>query len=662
MTTPLGQEDIYRSIVRIHAYGKTYEAHRPPKSSVNDGHGTGTGFFVKRLTPKPFYYDDDEESSSSDRFYFEGSMRHRARTMPRDGSVAADANGYYVLTCAHVIEGAYSVKVKVMHGNVAAQEIPATVVSYVPYDLFAFERDYHPKYDLALLHIARPAEWDSAGFEPNYLELGDARTMQVNEDLWAFGFPLATKSLSTNQGHFSSFQHLIHHDVSIAPGNSGGPILNSRGQVVGVNNSGVTRPGAGNINYAVPIEMFTQYCGQFMFSVPTAEPGDPQQHAPWRVLHLPTFGLDLQTTMADGARVSRIHYMEFDAVVLSVDGEAKTADVSLRHLGHGFRVCEATDYKKPRPQCRVSGVSWSQLVPCAADNDDETTDQSLSSVPKQDQAVRVRFRGLDHTDIDDLDGLRVGDIITHVENIDRDLAAAAAQPEYLEVDHNAEVKVSWCPQRMSLMRCMQRFVDPHRQYTFKIRRGGTERIVRLTPRHHRLNGERLLHPPYDDLPYVTCMGLMFVPMSQNLLRSNVDPLVHTFLATNGPSKRMPRLLLSFMVPNLPAKERQILAVGDELTHLNHRVVRTPRQFVDALPFPTGEQRNRIHFRFRSGRVYEVALADLIAYEESSDCIYPMPPAARGILKIYAMNQGMTEHQRDALRPPEKRAELSFVAD
>lgn len=639
---PHDEETIYRSILRIHAYTKKYLPHRPPESFVS-GNGTGTGLFVRPIAPQPFYDAADAAAAESkvpspspSHTFFEGSMRDRASSMPRGAPRAPldPERDLFILTCAHVIESAYKIKVKLLTKEVENSEIPATVVAYVPYDLAAFDAQYHPKYDLALLHIRRPAYWPE-DFRPHMLPLGDARDLKSGDTLRAFGFPLAQKGLSANKGVFSSFQHLIHHDVSIAPGNSGGPILNERGQVVGINNSGVTRVGAGNISYAVPIEFFTHFVGKFMFSVPVCPEGNEEQRlAPWRVLHLPTFGFDVQNTTKTrpGARVTRIDFIEFPGKVVSLDDDMVT--VMLEEIGsHMDMLCGRRDDESLfSPDCLVT-VRREQVIPVLREDDPIAVDMQ----------VMVRFRGLDVLDnIFDLGGqdggprLEVGDTIVAVENIDTGRGGDA----FLTVDRNSEVEVPWLKQRVHLFRSMQRFVDPHRRYRFRVLKhdasADAEPVeIGLRPRHHLVHGEVKRHPPYDAIPHVCCYGLMFVPVSLSLQDTADGNIMRTIVCMGPDLARTPHLMLSFMVPDVPAAHDEILVVGDILKKVNDRTVRTVDQLHDALarPVPHADdpRLEMVRLEFREGRVYEFPVAELLDYE-SRHPPYSMPALAYEILR------------------------------
>lgn len=101
-----------------------------------------------------------------------------------------------------------------------------------------------------------------------YLSLADIDDIHVGEDVLAVGTPLTlslkhtftkgivsalnrTLKVSGLSGD-SLMQNLIQHDASLNPGNSGGPLLNNRGEVVGINTLKIS--GGEGIGFAIPVK------------------------------------------------------------------------------------------------------------------------------------------------------------------------------------------------------------------------------------------------------------------------------------------------------------------------------------------------------------------------------------------------------------------------
>ena len=109
-----------------------------------------------------------------------------------------------------------------------------------------------PDTDIALIKISGPTPFPSA-------TLGDSNALRVGEWVCAIGNPLAYEHTVTvgvvsfigRKLFDSSLDNYIQTDAAISFGNSGGPLINSRGQVIGIN-SAISRQ-ANNIGFAVPI-------------------------------------------------------------------------------------------------------------------------------------------------------------------------------------------------------------------------------------------------------------------------------------------------------------------------------------------------------------------------------------------------------------------------
>ena len=112
--------------------------------------------------------------------------------------------------------------------------------------------------DLAVIDIS------GEGYVP--ATLGESDEMTLGEDVIALGYPLASElgaDLTINRGVVSKLhaqldelQELLQTDVDVNPGNSGGPLVNMRGEVIGINTikieyTSTGRPVSG-LNFAIP--------------------------------------------------------------------------------------------------------------------------------------------------------------------------------------------------------------------------------------------------------------------------------------------------------------------------------------------------------------------------------------------------------------------------
>ncbi|MBF5002969.1 DegQ family serine endoprotease [Diaphorobacter caeni] len=168
------------------------------------------------------------------------------RQAPRDVPVRGEGSGFIVsadglvLTNAHVVKDADTVTVKLTD----RREFKAKVLGA------------DPKTDVAVLKI-------DAKDLPT-VKLGDTRAMNVGDWVLAIGSPFGFEN-SVTAGVVSakgrslpddSAVPFIQTDVAVNPGNSGGPLFNARGEVVGINSQIYSRSGGyQGLSFAIPIEV-----------------------------------------------------------------------------------------------------------------------------------------------------------------------------------------------------------------------------------------------------------------------------------------------------------------------------------------------------------------------------------------------------------------------
>jgi S1-C subfamily serine protease len=165
-----------------------------------------------------------------------------------------DKSGH-VVTNYHVVEGASKVEVG-FSGNA---EMPATVVGT------------DPSTDIAVLRIKRA---EGRALRP--LDLGNSDSVNVGDAVVAIGNPFGLERTVT-AGIVSAIQReitapngfaidkVIQTDAAINHGNSGGPLLNADGKVIGVNSQIETESGGNvGIGFAVPINTVKDVVSQLL--------------------------------------------------------------------------------------------------------------------------------------------------------------------------------------------------------------------------------------------------------------------------------------------------------------------------------------------------------------------------------------------------------------
>ena len=151
----------------------------------------------------------------------------------------------YILTNYHVIELAASSGSDI---SVILNDGTTYLASVVGYEKFN---------DVAVLRI------DASGLTP--AKLGDSDDILVGDMVYAVGNPLGELDFSMSFGHVSALDRLITTDESGVPinmfqidaavnsGNSGGPVYNSGGEVIGIVTAKYADKGVEGLGFAIPI-------------------------------------------------------------------------------------------------------------------------------------------------------------------------------------------------------------------------------------------------------------------------------------------------------------------------------------------------------------------------------------------------------------------------
>ena len=228
--------------------------------------GVAPGFGPGMVSASPALYDEQVVVSIFDRadpaVVTVNTTRESASRfgfiIPQDGQGSGflvDAEGH-ILTNYHVVQDATSISVTIANGEALEAELAGS--SHAD--------------DIALLKVDAEAV---AGITP--LKLGDSAAVKPGQMAIALGSPFGLdNSISVgvvsgvNRSRAGALHRLItgmiQTDASLNPGNSGGPMLNSLGEVVGINTSVEVSPITGSIGvgFAVPINTAKDLMAQFV--------------------------------------------------------------------------------------------------------------------------------------------------------------------------------------------------------------------------------------------------------------------------------------------------------------------------------------------------------------------------------------------------------------
>ncbi len=254
----------------------------------------------------------------------------------REGSgsgAVIDPQGH-ILTNYHVIEGARDVTVSLYNGST----YQAKVIGI------------DPESDIAVLKIDAPPQ------ELDPLPLGDSTNLKVGQRIYAIGNPFGLeRTMSTGiisslnrqlpAGQNRTMRSLIQLDISLNQGNSGGPLINGRGELIGMNTAIVSTSGdSAGVGFAIPVNTINRIVPQLLTEgrvirptigitrlyendegilIVTLAPGGPAERAGLR-------GVTLKTkTIQKGI-------FEYKQPVL----DAKTADLIIAANGQPVRVAD----------------------------------------------------------------------------------------------------------------------------------------------------------------------------------------------------------------------------------------------------------------------------------------------------------------------------------
>jgi serine protease DegQ len=174
--------------------------------------------------------------------FFYGDQGNEPQTGLGSGVIVSPSG--YILTNNHVIEGADEIEVILNDGRHTSAKIIGT----------------DPDSDLAVLKITID--------KLPTIVLGNSDDLQVGDQVLAIGNPFGVgqtvtsgivSALGRNQLGINTFENFIQTDAAINPGNSGGALIDTRGNLLGINTAIYSRSGGSmGIGFAIPVSTAKQ--------------------------------------------------------------------------------------------------------------------------------------------------------------------------------------------------------------------------------------------------------------------------------------------------------------------------------------------------------------------------------------------------------------------
>lgn len=196
--------------------------------------------------------------------------RQSGRNMFEDESAGVQSGTGFVwdgagniVTNNHVVDGTAEVGVRLATGAAVAADIVGTA----------------PNYDLAVIRIR------NLHTIPKPVSIGSSADLKVGQFAFAIGNPFGLdqsltfgvisalhRRLPTSSGH--QISNVIQTDAAVNPGNSGGPLLDSGGRLVGVNTAIISPSGSNaGIGFAIPVDIVNRVVPQLIRDGHVPTPG-----------------------------------------------------------------------------------------------------------------------------------------------------------------------------------------------------------------------------------------------------------------------------------------------------------------------------------------------------------------------------------------------------
>ena len=204
--------------------------------SATSGTGLSTAQVAELVSPSVVVITTEQVVYSQWSWYGQSQVESGA------GSGVIISSDGYILTCAHVVDGASTITVTIGDKDYTATLVGEDTTS-----------------DIAVIKI------DADGLTP--ATVGNSDSLKVGQSVMAVGNPLGELGGTVTSGIVSALNRsvsiqgsssvntmsLIQMDASVSPGNSGGGLFNMNGELVGIVNAKSSSSDAEGLGFAIPI-------------------------------------------------------------------------------------------------------------------------------------------------------------------------------------------------------------------------------------------------------------------------------------------------------------------------------------------------------------------------------------------------------------------------
>lgn len=202
-------------------------------------------FTIQRIQAQPkFHHNDLLQKFFGNQFEYPSARQNRL------GSGVIIRSDGYIVTNHHVIESAETIKIALNNGKIYSAKIIGD----------------DPDTDLAVLKID--------AIKLPSIEFAESNLHQVGDIVLAIGNPFGVgqtitqgiiSGLSRNHLGINTFEDFIQTDAAINPGNSGGALINTNGQLVGINSAIFSKDGGSmGIGFAIPVSIVNKVVTQII--------------------------------------------------------------------------------------------------------------------------------------------------------------------------------------------------------------------------------------------------------------------------------------------------------------------------------------------------------------------------------------------------------------